>query len=263
MPLELMYITNSEEQATRAEDAGVDRIFVDLETKGKVERQGHLDTVISHHSAEDVKKVKRVLKRSQLLTRVNPIHEGSGREIDAVIDYGADIIMLPMFTTKAEVETFVEHVGKRAKTCLLLETPQALVRLDDICSVPGVDEIHVGLNDLHLGMRLSFMFELLSGGIVDYVAEKVKRHNLSFGFGGIARIGEGVLPAESILAEHVRLGSKRVILSRSFHRDLNKNNQLRLEVTKLRDKEREIQGWTAAQFTHNKVWLQNQVKGMA
>ena len=40
MPIKLMYITNREEIALIAENAGVDRIFIDLETIGKQERQG-------------------------------------------------------------------------------------------------------------------------------------------------------------------------------------------------------------------------------
>ena len=49
--------------------------------------------------------------------------------------------------------------------------------------------------------------------------EIIKSANLPYGFGGIARVGEGVIPGELILAEHVRLGSSSVILSRTFHRD--------------------------------------------
>lgn len=40
MPLKLMYITNSEDVAHIAEEAGVDRIFVDMEYIGKTDRQG-------------------------------------------------------------------------------------------------------------------------------------------------------------------------------------------------------------------------------
>lgn len=39
MPLKLMYITNSEDVAHIAEEAGVDRIFVDMEYIGKTDRQ--------------------------------------------------------------------------------------------------------------------------------------------------------------------------------------------------------------------------------
>lgn len=52
--LKLMYITNRPEVAHIAELSGVDRIFVDLETIGKQERQGGMDTVQSHHTLDDV-----------------------------------------------------------------------------------------------------------------------------------------------------------------------------------------------------------------
>ena len=58
MPLKLMYITDQPEIAQIAESAGVDRIFVDLEYIGKSDRQGGLDTVQSHHTIDDVKKIK-------------------------------------------------------------------------------------------------------------------------------------------------------------------------------------------------------------
>ena len=75
--LKLMYITNHPEIAKIAENAGVDRIFIDLEQIGKAERQGGMDTVQSLHSLDDIKKVKSVLLKTELLVRSNPIHEGS------------------------------------------------------------------------------------------------------------------------------------------------------------------------------------------
>ncbi|MBS5737142.1 MAG: aldolase, partial [Clostridiales bacterium] len=57
MPLKLMYITNRPEIAQIAESAGVDRIFVDMEYIGKEKRQNGLDTVMSRHSFEDIKKI--------------------------------------------------------------------------------------------------------------------------------------------------------------------------------------------------------------
>ena len=52
--LTFIYITNNPQLARIAVNAGVSRIFVDLEVHGKYERQGHLDTVISGHSVDDV-----------------------------------------------------------------------------------------------------------------------------------------------------------------------------------------------------------------
>ena len=65
-------------------------------------------------------------------------------------------------------------------------------------------------------MGLDFMFELLSGGIVEYVIKKIKPFDIKFGFGGIAPLDKGLISGEMILKEHVRLNSSSVILSRPF-----------------------------------------------
>ena len=64
MPLKLMYITKDPEVARIAEEAGVERIFVDMEYIGKADRQRGMDTVQSHHTVEDVRAVKKVVKKS-------------------------------------------------------------------------------------------------------------------------------------------------------------------------------------------------------
>lgn len=156
MMLKLMYITNKPELAVKAQMAGIDRIFIDLEKNGKLERQGHLDTHISDHCMSDISEVRKVINSAELLVRVNPPYAGTKDEVDKCIELGADIIMLPMFKSRKEVEAFVGCVDKRAKVCLLLETSEAMVRVNDIVEVEGVDEIHVGLNDLHFKLRFEF-----------------------------------------------------------------------------------------------------------
>ena len=217
MSLTLMYITNEPDIAGIIEQAGIDRIFIDLETIGKEERQHHMDTVKSFHRTEDIGKVKFVLRQAELLVRVNKIYPDSEQEIDEVIRQGADIVMLPYFKTLEEVQTFLNCVGGRAKTNLLLETPEAVELLDDILDLEGIDEIHIGLNDLHLGYHRKFLFELLADGTVEEICARIrKKGGIRYGFGGIAAPGHGDLPAERILREHCRLGSSMVIVSRSF-----------------------------------------------
>lgn len=217
MALKLMYLTNNVEIAKIAEDASVDRIFLDLELRGKVERQGHLDTVISHHSIEDIKKLKAVLQKAQLLVRVNSLYDGSRAEIDKAIDYGADILMLPYFKMAQEVQEFISLVGGRVKTCLLCETPEAVQNIDEILNISGIDEIHVGLNDLHLGYKMQFMFQLVADGTVEMLCKKFRNKGISYGFGGVGRVDvDNLLSAKCIIAEHYRLGSSMVILSRAF-----------------------------------------------
>lgn len=222
MSLKLMYITNRPDVALIAEKAGVDRIFVDMEYIGKDKRQAGLDSVKNHHTVDDVKTLKKILSKSELLVRVNPMHEAtaeyvsSEQEIQSVIAEGADIIMLPYFKTDAEVKRFIQIVNCRAKVLLLMETPESVELVDQILAIPGIDEIHIGLNDLSLGYGKKFMFELLADGTVERLCLEFKLAGIPYGFGGVAAIGSGTLPAEAIIREHYRLGSSMVILSRSF-----------------------------------------------
>ncbi len=230
MPLKLMYITNNPDVAVIAEDAGVDWIFVDMEFIGKDDRQGGLDTVKNHHTIQDIRNIKNAVSKAKVLVRVNPIHKNqkdgysdSDHEIDSAVEAGADIIMLPFFHSVQEVLDFIGYVKKsnlkhqtKVKTCLLLETPEAAILIDEILNVKGIDMIHIGLNDLHLAMGMKFMFQLLTDGIVDQLAKKIKDKGIPFGFGGIAGLNGGMLPGSYILKEHYRLGSSMVILGRSF-----------------------------------------------
>ena len=229
--MKLMYITNNPDVSAIAQEAGVDRIFVDMEYIGKSNRQGGMDTVQSHHTAEDVRRIKRGLVKGQLLVRCNPIHDrseafsGTEAEIEAIIEAGADIIMLPYFKTAEQVARFLKCVAGRCHAMLLLETPEAVAAADEILDLPGIDEVLVGLNDLSLGYGRRFMFELLADGTVEMLCRKCAQRGIPYGFGGIASLGKGMLPAEYIIQEHYRLGSGCAILSRSFC-DVNRMQDL-------------------------------------
>lgn len=261
--LKLMYITNKPEVAKIAEDVGIDWIFIDMEFIGKDSRQGGLDTVQNHHTVEDVKNIKKAISKSKLLVRVNPIHEAlpnypsSKDEIDAVIEAGADILMLPFFKTVEEVKTFVSLVGGRAKTLPLVETVEAESLIDEMLEIPGIDMVHIGLNDLHLEKGMKFMFQLLADGTVDKLAEKIKAKGIPFGFGGLAQLNSGMLSGDKVLKEHYRLGSTMVIVSRSFCNtdvitDMDEVSRIfHKGIKEIRDLESEIQNETEMFFEKN------------
>ena len=213
--LTLMYITNRPDVALVAEKYGVDRIWIDLETLGKEKRQRGLNTVKSDHTVADIAAIKPLLTTAEMLVRVNKWNDGSPEEIDAVINAGADLIMLPYWKTKEEVEKFLNCVNGRCRTVLLLETKKAVECVDEVLKLK-FDEIHIGLNDLYLSYGMTFMFEPLANGMVEMLCQKFKKKGIPYGFGGIARLGAGMLSAEKIIMEHYRLGSTRAILSRSF-----------------------------------------------
>jgi hypothetical protein len=217
MSMRLMYITNDPKIGKIAESAGVDWIFVDLEYIGKEKRQANRNTVISAHTIEDIKNMRAAISKSELLVRINPLGEYSKEEIENVINAGADIVMLPFFKTKEEVKTFLKYVNGRVKTCLLVETMSAVEIIDEILELKGIDFIHIGLNDIHIERQTNFMFEFLADGYIDILAEKIKKEEIPFGFGGVAHMDSDLLPlAKDIISEHYRLGSSGVILSRSF-----------------------------------------------
>lgn len=271
MALTLMYITNNPRVAEIAQEAGVNRVWVDMEYIGKELRQAGMNTVKSHHTVEDVVALRKVVTTSQLQVRVNPIHEAtaeycsSKEEIDNVISAGAEIVMLPMFKTPEEVAKFVEYVDGRARVLLLCETREAAERIDEIMAVPGIDEMYVGLNDLHLSYGQKFMFQPLCDGKMDCLAEKINAKGLPFGFGGIARVGYGMLPAEYIIGEHYRLGSTAAILSRGFcNMNMVENpedvRELFIEgVRNIREREVECEKFTAEQFALNHQEVERRV----
>ncbi len=253
--IKYMYLTSDPEQAKTAEMSGVDRIFLDLEILGKYERQGHLDTVVSHSNLDDVKKLRAAVKKSQLLVRCNPVHDGLKPEIDRIINDGADIIMLPYFKTAGEVRFFLKCVDGRIPTVLLFETAESVENVDEILSIDGITEVYIGLNDLHLSYNMKFMFELLSNGTVEKLCEKFKAKGLSYGFGGIAKIGEGQLKSDYIIAEHKRLGSTCAILSRTFRHEVKGSRpveNMSREIALLRRRENEVSTWSNEQFEENR-----------
>ena len=254
--IDLLTITNSPALAAACDALPGMRLFVDLERNGKAERQAGRNTFISTHQISDVGRVKAALRHAKVMVRVNPYELGQAAaaqaEVDEVIAQGADLIMLPMFTSAAQLREFAAIVAGRVPLVPLLETAGALACLDDWIATKGIAEVFVGLNDLHLSLGCRFMFEPLVLGHVDRVATAARQHGLRFGFGGIARVNEGLLPGQDVLAEHLRLGSQAVILSRTFNR-VDVDTSFEQAVAELRQAERTLALRTAAAMEADRI----------
>lgn len=261
--MKYIQITNNPDLAKYISDCGVDLIMVDLETIGKSERQKNLDTLKSNHNLEDIIKIKRKLKNTstQLITRINPLHEKTKNEIDTACSNGTDYIMLPMFSSKEEVEQVIHYINNRVKLILLFETPGSIHNVDTILKLNKIDEAYIGLNDLSIAYKLKFMFELLPSSLIELLATKFKEKKIPFGIGGISRIGSGQLDPKLILSEHVRLGSRRVIISRSFTEraqsvdELMKIMNFKEEISLLNAEHRSLEKFTQVQLEKNKTEL--------
>lgn len=232
----LTLFTNDIELARRADLAGINRIGLDLEVLGKAERQQHLNTWISDHREEQLTALRQTLKKAKLFVRTNPPHPGLRDEIDRYIEAGVEVLMLPMFRTAGEAADFIRYIDGRAKVSLLVETAAAAIRIDDIVRVKGIDEIHIGLNDLHLDLGLNSHFELLRYQFMTNLANIVHHAGIPFGFGGIGRVTDDRLPIPSdlIYAQYPRLGADRALVSRVFTSPDYTRLDLTQEVTAFR-----------------------------
>ena len=264
--MDLLQITNDPDMARRCDAMPGMRLFVDLEVHGKAARQAGRNTFISTHQPQDVGRIKDELRRSQLMVRLNPLHEGTSAELDTVLTQGADSVMLPMFQTPGELRAFSRIVAGRVPVVALLETAGALHSLDAWVDTPGLSEVFVGLNDLHLSLGCAFMFEPLALGLLDRVSDRVRSQGLRFGFGGIARLDEGLVSGRDVLAEHVRLGSMAVILSRTFHRPSQHNaaaHGFEAEVAALRQAERDLSKRTSQQVESDRSRIRSLIESVA
>ncbi|HSY48856.1 MAG TPA: aldolase/citrate lyase family protein [Thermoanaerobaculia bacterium] len=218
LPFLLTLWTASPTLATAADGAGVDRVGVDLEHLGKRERQRGQATWISPHVEGDLDVIRPVLRRARLFARVNPLGSESGREVEAVLGHGAQVLMLPMVADARQAADFVGLVKGRAIVVLLVEHAEGLKRLREIVRMPGVDEVHIGLNDLAISLGLRNRWLALCGDLIADAGAIVREANLRFSLGGIGRAGDNDLPIPSdlIYAEYARTGARGAILARSF-----------------------------------------------
>lgn len=216
-PLQFLMIVNDPDIARYVFGHGVTRLFIDLEHLGKEQRQGHLDTWKSRQTPNDLSRIRDAAPDAHLLVRINPLNAGSRAEIDDVLARGADSVMLPMFRSRDELARFVDLLAGRAEALPLVETAGALSAVPEILRTVPLTALHIGLNDLHLDLGMDFMFEPLAQGLLEEPCAALRQAGVPFGLGGIARAGEGLVPPEQILGEHVRLGSTATILSRGFH----------------------------------------------
>lgn len=131
---------------------------------------------------------------------------------------GVGVVMAPMIGSRDQACAFAELVGGRARTVALVETRQGMDHLSEIAGVPGIDEVHIGINDLSLSLDLQSRWAVLTGTLLHDAAICVRSAGKPFGFGAIARPGDERLPLPSdlVYAEYARVGATRALIARSF-----------------------------------------------
>ena len=142
-------------------DGKVTSIFFDIESYGKRERQAS-NHIISNSGVDEIGIARSLTKDSEFMVRVNPVHDGTRKEVKEAKINGADLVMLPFFRGVEEVEYFFSLCGENLPICLLVETPEALINLRKILWKVPVKRVHFGLNDLSISLRRENIFEVVS-----------------------------------------------------------------------------------------------------
>lgn len=229
--------TNRPGLAAAADCAGVDRVGLDLELLGKLERQRGLGTWISSHAEAELPCIFATLGRARRFVRCNPPHPGLALEIERLLVQGAEVIMLPYFHTVAEAEHFAGAIDGRASAVLLVETAAAASRVGELGGIQGIDEIHFGLNDLALDLGVKPSLAMLYAPLLEDACAALKAQGFPYAVGGIGRAGDASLPvpADLVYAQYPRLGATGALLSRAFYQDLPKA-EFPLEVVRARQR---------------------------
>lgn len=214
--IDFIAISNNPKHTSNYDNAGIKYIMIDLEINDKQERQLGRNTLISKHNLTDISKVKESLTSSELIVRINPYHNGSKDEINKVIDFGADWIMLPMAKTAREVIEVSKLIDGKVKLILLAETSSIMFHIEHLARDKYIDRVHIGLNDLSIDTNHKFLFSNMSSSIIKSLFDFLNQINIPCGIGGVGKFDSGIMNSKEIIAMHAVLNSDLVILSRTF-----------------------------------------------
>jgi HpcH/HpaI aldolase/citrate lyase family protein len=235
--------------------SGVSAIIVDFETSGKELRQAGADTEINHHTIEDLKRVREATS-APVICRINGLNPARGDEIEEVIDAGADELLLPMVRRREEVEAVIAMVKGRAKVGILIETNDAVMRVETLARLP-LSRVYIGLNDLAIERRSANIFMALIDGTVERIRRAI---DLPFGFGGLTLPDCGFpIPCRLLIAEMARLRCHFSFLRRSFHRDI-RHRDISLETRRLLEAIERAKARTPEQVAEEQVALEMAVR---
>ena len=196
--------------------AGIDAVVVDWERRGKESRQNGFDTLVGSHTVDDLRAV-RARTDGRVVCRINGPGPWNAEEIALAAEAGADEVLVPMIRDPREVEQLLEHATGSIRLGILIETPEAVERAEELGALP-VARIYLGLNDLAIARGSDSIFEPFVDGVAEHVRHAAR---CPFGAAGMTLPGRGSpIPSELIAAELARLDCDFTFLRRSFHRDV-------------------------------------------
>jgi citrate lyase beta subunit len=173
---------------------------------------------ISSHSTSCLERLAGVVPPGRRFARTNAFSKQIAKELDLLVEFQAAAVMQPMARSSDEVATYAELLAGRARHIALIEHIDAVRSIESIAALGVVDELHIGLNDLALSMKVEDRFSLLNSSEVRRVSDCARDAGIPLGFAGIARIGDTTVPTrpELVYQAMAENGAVWTVLSRSF-----------------------------------------------
>jgi citrate lyase beta subunit len=214
--VDLLVFTVDPRFASDVVAAGAAGVIVDWERRGKARRQAGEGTQINQDTPRDLERV-RAATDGRVHCRVNGAGPWTRHEVDLAIGLGADEVLLPMVRTPEQVDLALEAVDGRCGLGILVETQDAVERVDELADRP-LSRVYLGLNDLRIDRGSDVLFAPLVDGTADRVRAAC---TMPFGVAGLTRPDAGhPVPARLLSAELARLGASFTFLRRSFTADV-------------------------------------------
>jgi hypothetical protein len=229
--LKFFLFTTDLDLALRAEQATIDSVVVDWESKAKLQRQKGYNLETNLDTPQDLQALSSHLK-IPVTVRLNSLSKETSSEVDLALKNGAKILMLPMAANVAELKAFLKIVAGRAKTVVQIETPSLAKELSDFKTLEW-DYAYIGLNDLMVASGKRNIWEAIADGTAERICESLSGR--VYGFGGSTILGGGE-PILNVLIIHelIRLGGSISIMRRTFKQELL-DRDLNLEMQTLRN----------------------------
>lgn len=234
--MDVLLFSQDREYASAAVAAGVARVVVDWEWRGKAERQAGRDTEINRGTHADLAAMRAAVG-DRVICRINNTLHGRDADLDAAIAHGASEIWLPMVRTVAEVEACLRRIDGRAGLGLMVETREAMRLGHDFAALP-LSRLYVGLHDYRIDTGNAGMFDPLVDGTLDRFRDDYAG---PIGVAGVTRPACGhPIPQRLLLAAMVRLACAFGVARRAFRADVPADrigealDELAAEVVRLR-----------------------------
>lgn len=165
-----------------------------------------VDLLHSHLTKDSATDVIRTLAQSGGPIPFGRVANNNAGEINTLLDSGATGIIVPMIESRNEAESAVESayyppLGKRSKgspaavfygdeyyskinqilnVIVMIETPEAASRAEEILSVPGISGCLIGAGDLSFIMKGRDLFHQFDS-VVANIIKVAKRNNIAIG----------------------------------------------------------------------------------